>query len=54
MLFLDKCKYLVICLSTLAVTLLLYDIGVRRTRLTRFLFGMRPRRCEAKKISHRS
>jgi hypothetical protein len=52
MLFLDKCKYLVICLSTLAVTLLLYDIGVRR--LTRFLFGMRPRRCEAKKISHRS
>ena len=37
-------KYLVICLSAIVVTLLLYDIGVRRTRLTRFLFGLRPRR----------
>ena len=36
-------KYLVICLSSLVVTLVVYDIGVRRTRLTRFLFGMRPR-----------
>ena len=36
-------KYLAICLSTLVVTLLLYDIGVRRTNLTRFLFGMRPK-----------
>ena len=35
-------KYLVISLSSLVVTLVLYDIGVRRTRLTRFLFGMRP------------
>ena len=36
-------KYLVICLSSLVVTLVVYDIGVRRTRLTRFLFGMRPK-----------
>ncbi len=34
-------KYIVITLSSLVVTLLLYDIGVRRARLTRFLFGMR-------------
>jgi hypothetical protein len=37
-------KYVAIVLSSLAVTLVLYDIGVRRTRLTRFLFGMRPSR----------
>ena len=36
-------KYLVIALSSLVVTLALYDIGVRRTRVTRFLFGMRDR-----------
>ena len=36
-------KYLVITLSSLLVTLVLYDIGVRRTQVTRFLFGMRPR-----------
>jgi len=36
-------KYLVIVLATLGVTLLLYDIAVRRTWLTRFLFGMKPR-----------
>jgi len=35
-------KYLVIVLSALAVVLVLYDIGVRRTWLTRLLFGMRP------------
>ena len=35
-------KYLVIVLVTLVVTLLLYDIAVRRTWLTRFLFGMKP------------
>jgi hypothetical protein len=34
-------KYLVISLSALIVTLLLYDIGVRRTRVTRFLFGVK-------------
>ncbi len=37
-------KFIVISLSSLVVTLLLYDIGVRRTRPTRFLFGMKPRR----------
>ena len=37
-------KYIVISLSALVVTLVVYDIGVRRTRLTRFLFGMRSRR----------
>ena len=36
-------KYLVISLSSLVVTLALYDVGVRRTGLTRFLFGMRPK-----------
>jgi len=35
-------KYLAIVLSALVVALVLYDIGVRRTRLTRFLFGMKP------------
>jgi hypothetical protein len=37
-------KFVVITLCSLAVTLLLYDVGVRRTRPTRFLFGMKPRR----------
>ncbi len=36
-------KYLVICLATVVVTLLAYDLGVKRTRVTRFLFGMAPR-----------
>lgn len=35
-------KYLVISLSALAATLLVYDVAVRRTRATRWLFGMRP------------
>ncbi|NTU77979.1 MAG: acyltransferase [Chloroflexales bacterium] len=35
-------KYLVISLSALATTLLVYDVAVRRTRATRWLFGMRP------------
>ena len=34
-------KYVVISLSSLIVTLVLYDIGVRRIRFTRFLFGMK-------------
>jgi hypothetical protein len=34
-------KYVTIVLSALIVTVALYDIGVRRTRLTRFLFGMK-------------
>lgn len=37
-------KYLVICLAALVVTLLVYDIAVRRTRPTRFLFGMRTKK----------
>lgn len=37
-------KYAVISLGSLAATLLLYEIGVRRTQLTRFLFGMKPGR----------
>ena len=35
-------KYLAIIVSSPVVALIVYDIGVRRTRLTRFLFGMRP------------
>jgi hypothetical protein len=34
-------KFLVISLSALAITLLLYEFVIRRTRLTRFLFGMK-------------
>jgi hypothetical protein len=36
-------KYLVIVLATQEATLVVYDIAVRRTRLTRFLFGMKPK-----------
>jgi hypothetical protein len=35
-------KYLAIVLATLVVTLAIYDIAVKRTRVTRFLFGMKP------------
>lgn len=34
-------KYLVISLSALAATLLVYEVAVRRTRPTRWIFGMR-------------
>lgn len=37
-------KYLVITTAAFIVTLALYDVVVRRTNVTRFLFGMRPRR----------
>jgi len=37
-------KCLAISLAAFVVTLAVYDIGVRRTELTRFLLGMRPRR----------
>jgi glucan biosynthesis protein C len=37
-------KYLVISLSSLAATLLLYELAVRRTKVTRWLFGMKARR----------
>jgi len=36
-------KYAVISLAALAVTLLLYEFAVRRTRVTRWLLGMRPK-----------
>lgn len=34
-------KFLIISLAALTITLLLYEIVVKRTRLTRFLFGMK-------------
>lgn len=34
-------KYMAICLFTIIATLALYDIGVRRTPVTRFLFGVK-------------
>jgi len=34
-------KYVAIVLSALVITVVLYDVGVRRTRVTRFLFGMK-------------
>jgi hypothetical protein len=37
-------KFLIISLASLAATLLLYELVVRRTGLTRFLFGMRPKK----------
>jgi surface polysaccharide O-acyltransferase-like enzyme len=36
-------QYCLIALVSLAATLLLYDLGVRRSRVTRFLFGLRRR-----------
>jgi surface polysaccharide O-acyltransferase-like enzyme len=36
-------KYAVISLTSLVVTLLLYEFAVRRTRVTHWLFGMRPK-----------
>jgi hypothetical protein len=35
-------QYGLIAVTSLAMTLLLYDLAVRRTRCTRFLFGLRP------------
>jgi hypothetical protein len=35
-------QYALIAVTSLAATLLLYDLAVRRTRLIRFLFGLRP------------
>jgi hypothetical protein len=37
-----RVRYVVIVLSSLVATLLLYEIGARRWRMTRFLFGMKP------------
>lgn len=36
-------KFLIISLSSLVGTLIIYDICIKRTRVTRFLFGMKPR-----------
>ena len=36
-------KYLVIGMTSLVATLAIYETSVRRFRLTRFLFGMKPR-----------
>jgi surface polysaccharide O-acyltransferase-like enzyme len=36
-------QYLLISFASVAATLLVYDLGVRRLALTRLLFGMRPR-----------
>lgn len=35
-------KYIVIVLGAIVITLLIYDIAVRRTPPTRFLFGLKP------------
>ena len=34
-------KFLIISSTALAITLLLYEVVIKRTRLTRFLFGMK-------------
>ncbi|MFD5899012.1 MULTISPECIES: hypothetical protein [unclassified Streptomyces] len=36
-------KYAVIPVTSLALTVVAYDAPVRRTRVTRFMFGMRAR-----------
>lgn len=45
-------QYWLIVLASLAATLLLYDLGVRRTRLTRFLFGLKPTRGSQPTTAH--
>jgi hypothetical protein len=35
-------QYLIICLISFVTILAIHDVAVRRTRLTRFLFGMKP------------
>jgi glucans biosynthesis protein C len=37
-------KFATLCLAAFALTLVLYELVVRRTNPTRFLFGMKPRR----------
>jgi len=37
-----RMQYLLIALLSLAATLVLYDLGVRRNPVTRFLFGLKP------------
>jgi len=40
-------KFTTLCLAATALTLVLYEVVVRRTAPTRFLFGMKPRRPES-------
>lgn len=35
-------KYVAIVLTSMITAFVIYDVAVRRTRLTRFLFGMKP------------
>jgi peptidoglycan/LPS O-acetylase OafA/YrhL len=44
-------KLLVILVASFLITLVLYDLAVRRTNVTRFLFGMRPLRKKAPEVS---
>ena len=37
-------KYIALCLISLVIIVAIYDVAVRRTRPTRFLFGMKPPR----------
>jgi hypothetical protein len=37
-------KYLVITTASLLITIFVYDVFVRRTNVTRFLFGLKPKR----------
>jgi len=41
-------KYLTILGLTVAATLLAYEFLVKRTNVTRFLFGMKPKRAETR------
>jgi glucans biosynthesis protein C len=46
-------KFVTVCLAAFALTLLLYEVVVRRTNATRFLFGMKPKRSEAERAGDR-
>jgi len=41
-------EFAVIAITSLVVTILLYDLVVKRTSMTHFLFGMRPKKEMAK------
>jgi peptidoglycan/LPS O-acetylase OafA/YrhL len=44
-------KYLLLVALTYAITLAIYDVAVRRSNVTRFLFGMRPLRREEPRVA---
>ena len=46
-------KFVAIALPSLAVTLLVYEFGVRRTAATRFLFGMKEQRRQKVELAPR-